>query len=313
MTIRSIVQSKPDGLVKKSTKQKAITAPQLQRRKDHSTKKTTKKITALTAYDFTTARLLDEAGIDLILVGDSLANTFQGQENTLPVTLDEMIYHTRCVRRGVNRALLVADMPFMSYQVSVEQALLSAGRLIKEGLAAAVKLEGGLAVADQIRAIATAGIPVVGHVGLTPQSFHKMGGHRIQGRESASSSSQAVAAPEQVLQDALSVAEAGAFAVVLEGIPSELAAQITATLNIPTIGIGAGVGCDGQILVVSDLLGLDEDFCPSFVKRYASLAKVVKEAVSAYISDVKQEVFPGREHSFFEEITETSKNSKKRA
>jgi 3-methyl-2-oxobutanoate hydroxymethyltransferase len=249
------------------------------------------KLTMLTAYDATFARLLDEAGIEMLLVGDSLGMVVQGQENTLSVTLEEMIYHTRCVARGTKRAMVVGDLPFMSYQISPAQALESAGRLMKEGGAHAVKLEGGEEVAPQIAALVRAGIPVVGHLGLTPQSVHAMGGFVVQGR-----------APEQaqaIKRSALALQEAGACSIVLEGIPAALAEEITASLSIPTIGIGAGVGCDGQVLVIYDLLGMSPDFKPRFVKHFADLFTAISEAVGTYRDEVKKTEFPQAEHSFF--------------
>ena len=242
----------------------------------------------LTAYDATFARIFDEAGIDVLLVGDSVGNTVQGGETTLPVTLDEMLYHTRLVARVTRRALVVGDMPFGSYQVSAEDAVRSAVRFVKEGGAAAVKLEGGRRVRDAIARIVDAEIPVMGHVGLTPQSIHKMGGYRVQGRG---------AARDAVIADALAVQEAGAFAVVLEGMPAELALEITAQLAIPTIGIGAGVACDGQVLVLHDLLGLT-DWTPSFAKKYANLGQLASQAARAFADDVRQRKFPGDEHSY---------------
>jgi 3-methyl-2-oxobutanoate hydroxymethyltransferase len=249
------------------------------------------KLTMLTAYDATFARLLDEAGIEMLLVGDSLGMVVQGQENTLSVTLEEMIYHTRCVARGTKRAMVVGDLPFMSYQISPAQALESAGRLVKEGGAHAVKLEGGEEVVPQIAALVRAGIPVVGHLGLTPQSVHAMGGFVVQGR-----------APEQaqaIKRSAIALQEAGVCSIVLEGIPAALASEITASLSIPTIGIGAGVECDGQVLVIYDLLGMSPDFKPRFVKHYADLFTSISEAVQTYRDEVKQAEFPRSEHSFF--------------
>jgi 3-methyl-2-oxobutanoate hydroxymethyltransferase len=248
------------------------------------------KIVMVTAYDATMGRLVDAAGVDAVLVGDSLGMVVQGEANTLSVTLDHAVYHTRCVSRAVKRAHLIADMPFMTYQVSPDQALISAGRLIQEGRAQSVKLEGGVGVADAIRKVVSAGIPVVGHVGLTPQSVHAMGGFRVQGRTHD--------AAERVLNDALAVEEAGAFLIVLEGIPRDLAAEITDRLTIPTIGIGAGVACDGQVLVCNDLLGLDLSFAPKFVKRYARIEEVAVEAFQQYAAEVRAGVFPGPEHGF---------------
>lgn len=251
-------------------------------------------IVALTAYDFPFGRIADRAGVDLILVGDSLGMVVQGFDNTLPVTMDEIVYHSRMVARARQRALLVADLPFLSYQVSTEDALRNAGRLVKEGAAEAVKLEGGIAVADTLNAIASVDIPVMGHIGLTPQSVHRMGGHKVQGRRRGSGAGQR----ERVIEDALAVEEAGAFAVVLEGIPAELATEITERLTIPTIGIGAGVGCDGQILVLHDVLGLTDGFRPKFAKSYADLWSVASDAVAGYVADVRGRTFPTDAHSF---------------
>ncbi|HJZ87210.1 MAG TPA: 3-methyl-2-oxobutanoate hydroxymethyltransferase [Polyangia bacterium] len=249
-----------------------------------------RKIAMLTAYDATFARLLDEAGVDVILVGDSLGMVIQGHENTLPVTLDEMIYHTRAVARGVGRAHLVADMPFLSYQASVEEAVRSAGRLLKEGGAHAVKLEGGAEMADQVRHMVRVGIPVMGHVGLTPQSVHAMGGFKVQGKTAD--------AGERIKEDAHALEQAGAYAIVLEGMPAPLAAEITAGLEIPTIGIGAGPSCDGQVLVIYDLLGMNDAFKPKFVKRYEHFAQRIRGACSEYIEEVRAGKFPSAEHSF---------------
>ncbi len=248
------------------------------------------KISVLTCYDFPTARILDGCGIDMLLVGDSLGVVVAGHENTLPVTLDEIIYHTRAVVRAEPKGLVVADMPFLSYQVDVSEARRNAGRLVKEGGAAAVKLEGGENVAATIRAVVDMDIPVMAHIGLTPQSIHRMGGYRVQGK----SDEQA----QRLLADAAAVEAAGAFAVVLEGIPQKLAARITAELAIPTIGIGAGVHCDGQVLVIHDLLGLCEKYSPKFVKKYADLRPIIADAVARYIAEVKGGDFPTDAHSF---------------
>lgn len=248
------------------------------------------KIAVLTAYDYPFARIMDQAGIDVILVGDSAGSVVAGYDNTLPVTMDEMIYHTRAVARSAEKALVVADMPFMSYQVDLADARRNAGRLVKEGGAHAVKLEGGVPVAETIRTIVAMDVPVVAHIGLTPQSVHRMGGFRVQGREDAQAN--------QLLADARAVAEAGACAVVLEGIPASLAAEITAELSIPTIGIGAGVACDGQVLVIHDILGLCEKYSPKFVKRYADVSGIIREGIDEYIREVKEGSFPGPEHSF---------------
>jgi 3-methyl-2-oxobutanoate hydroxymethyltransferase len=265
-----------------------ITVPDLERMKVAG-----ERITMVTAYDWTFARLLDAAGVELLLVGDSLGNVVQGHDTTLPVTLDEMVYHTRMVARGARRALVVGDLPFGSYQSSPERAVESAVRLVKEGGAAAVKLEGGLGMAATIEAIARIDVPVMGHVGLTPQSVHRMGGHKVQGRRHG----HAVGGRERILDDARAVEEAGAFAIVLEGIPLDLAADITAELTIPTIGIGAGVYCDGQVLVLHDLLGLSAR-APKFAKAYAALADAVVDAAGAYVREVKTGVFPTDAHSF---------------
>ncbi|MBW2386865.1 MAG: 3-methyl-2-oxobutanoate hydroxymethyltransferase [Deltaproteobacteria bacterium] len=246
-------------------------------------------ITMLTAYDFTFARIFDVAEIDLLLVGDSLGNVVQGVETTLPVTMDEVVYHTRMVARGAHRALVIGDMPFGSYQVSSEDGVRNAIRLVKEGGAAAVKLEGGVKVAGTIERIVDAEIPVMGHVGLTPQAVHRMGGFRVQGRGEAGRL--------RVLDDARAVQEAGAFAVVLEGIPADLAKEVTAELMIPTIGIGAGVHCDGQVLVMHDLLGLN-DWSPSFAKQFANLGAMASKAARSYADEVTHRKFPDTEHSY---------------
>jgi 3-methyl-2-oxobutanoate hydroxymethyltransferase len=248
------------------------------------------KISMLTAYDYPIARLLDEAGIDVILVGDSLAMVGLGYETTLPVTMDEMLHHVRAVSRGVKRALVVADMPFGSFQVSVEEGVRNAGRFLKEAGAHAVKLEGGREVADLTRRLTGIGIPVMGHLGLTPQMVHQFGGFKVQARSAA--------AAERLLEEALLLEEAGIFSLVLEGIPWQVAEVITAELRIPTIGIGAGLSCDGQVLVTNDLLGLFDDFTPKFVKRYAQLKETITAAFARYHEDVKAEQFPGLEHAF---------------
>jgi len=262
-----------------------ITVPHIQKMKQRG-----EKMTCLTAYDYTFARILDEAGVEMLLVGDSLGCVVQGGQNTLAVTMDEMIYHTRAVVRGRKRALVIGDMPFMSYQVGKEQALQNAGRFFKEAGAEAIKLEGGVAVRESIQAIVNAGMPVMGHIGLTPQSVHQFGGYKIQGREKNRR--------EMVLCDATAVEEAGAFAVVLEGIPLDLAQEITERLAIPTIGIGAGAHCDGQVLVIHDMLGLFDDFTPKFVKRFADVKSVMTGAVKEFIGEVKERKFPAEEHSF---------------
>jgi 3-methyl-2-oxobutanoate hydroxymethyltransferase len=250
------------------------------------------KIVAITAYDATFARLFDEAGVDILLVGDSLGMVVQGQDNTLPVTLDEMIYHARAVARSRPRAHLVVDLPFMSYQASIEMALASAGRVLKETGCEAVKLEGGTAVIPQISACVAAGIPVMGHLGLTPQSVHVFGGFRVQGRS--------VVAQERLLNDAQQLEQAGAYAVVLEGVPSELAARITQSLSIPTIGIFAGPECDGQVLVCYDILGLQPNLHLRFVKRYAELGVATINAARDFIQEVQLGQFPDTAHSVAE-------------
>ena len=248
------------------------------------------KITCLTAYDYSFARILDAAGVDILLVGDSVGSVVQGQANTLPVTLDEMIYHTKAVVRGRTRALVVGDMPFLSFQVSKEQAVQNAGRFLQDAGAEAVKLEGGVAMRKTIAAITRVGIPVMGHVGLTPQSVHRFGGYKIQGKDKERR--------KTIVNDALAVEEAGGFAIVLEGMPAELAQEITERLTIPTIGIGAGSNCDGQVLVIHDMLGLFDDFTPKFVKRYADLKSIMTGAVESFIKEVREQKFPGEEHSF---------------
>ncbi|MBQ7004296.1 MAG: 3-methyl-2-oxobutanoate hydroxymethyltransferase [Oscillospiraceae bacterium] len=253
-------------------------------------KQSGEKITMLTAYDYSTARLMDSCGVNAILVGDSLGMVMLGYENTLRVTMEDMIHHTRAVTRGAQNAFVVADMPFMSYQVSVEEAVRNAGRLMKEGCAHAVKLEGGAAVAEQIRAIVDAGIPVVAHIGMTPQSVNAFGGFKVQGKDYEKARS--------IIEDALRVQEAGACAVVLECVPSPLAALITEQLRIPTIGIGAGSDCDGQVLVYQDMLGMYSDFIPKFVKRFTNVGDLMKEGFSAYIDEVKKGSFPQPEHGF---------------
>lgn len=248
------------------------------------------KIVCVTAYDYTFAKLADKEA-DIVLVGDSLGMVVQGEDHTLKVTLEDMIYHSRCVAKGVTTAHLCVDMPFMSYQVSAEKALENAGRLIQEGSAHSVKLEGGLPILRTVEKIVTAGIPVLGHIGLTPQSIHQMGGYRVQGKTSSQR--------DALRQDALALQDAGAFAVVLEGIPSELAQSITESLTIPTIGIGAGPHCDGQVLVLHDLLGLNLDFQPKFVKQFAQLGKTAEEALKAFAQEVRASQFPSQEHSYY--------------
>jgi 3-methyl-2-oxobutanoate hydroxymethyltransferase len=249
-----------------------------------------RKITMLTAYDYPFAQIVDEAGIDAILVGDSLGMVVQGLDNTLPVTMDEMIYHTRMVSRAVKNALVIGDMPFMSYQTGKEEAVRNAGRFLKEAGASAIKLEGGAEVAEQIRAMTRAEIPVMAHVGLTPQSIHRMGGYKVQGKTGE--------AAKRLLEEAHIAEDAGAFALLLEAIPLELAEKITKELSIPTIGIGAGPHCDGQVLVLHDVIGMFERFVPKFVKRYANLKDDALKAIKTYRSEVERGEFPSEEQSF---------------
>ncbi|MBI4508787.1 MAG: 3-methyl-2-oxobutanoate hydroxymethyltransferase [Deltaproteobacteria bacterium] len=253
-------------------------------------KKASDRITMLTCYDASFARLLDDAGVDILLVGDSLGMVIQGHQTTLPVTLDEMIYHARAVARGTTRAQVVGDMPFMTYQASLDDAMRAAGRLVKEGGAEAVKLEGGAQHAELVYRLVSAGIPVMGHIGLTPQSFHQLGGFKIQGRDAT--------AAQRLVDDARSLEQAGAYSLVLEGIPREVAADVTHVLSIPTIGIGAGSECDGQVLVIYDLLGMNDEFKPRFVRRYENLAMRIRTAVDEYIADVRSGQFPSEDESF---------------
>lgn len=276
-----------------------------------ASKGSAQRITALTAYDYTFARLFDSAEIDILLVGDSVGTVIQGHETTLPVTLEDMIYHTRAVRRAVRRALVVADMPFLSFQISIERAVEAAGRLLKEGGAQAVKLEGGVAIADTVSRLVALDIPVMGHVGLTPQSVNRMGGFQVQGRAGTAAGAAPIAGSrERVLQDAVAVAEAGAFAIVLEGVPVDLAKEITARVAVPTIGIGAGPACDGQVLVSYDMLGLNPWFTPRFVKRYMDGGALVTEAAKRYIAEVQEGAFPAAEHSFAKARIDTKKREK---
>ena len=248
------------------------------------------KISMLTAYDYTTARLLDEAGVNTILVGDSLGNVILGYEDTISVTVEDMIHHSAAVARGAKNALVVTDLPFMSYQTSVYDAVVNAGRLMKEGRAGAVKLEGGKEVCPQIRAIVSAGIPVVAHLGLTPQSINTFGGFKVQGKTEA--------AAKKLIEDAKAVEEAGAFLLVLECVPAKLAKLVTESINIPTIGIGAGAGCDGQVLVYQDMLGMFTDYVPKFVRQFANVGEVMKGAFSDYIKAVKDQSFPAEENTY---------------
>jgi 3-methyl-2-oxobutanoate hydroxymethyltransferase len=264
-----------------TTSSRPVTVPDFLAAKAHG-----KRLAVLTAYDYTMARLLDVAGVDGVLVGDSVGMVVQGGTNCLAVTLEEMIYHTRLAARGVRHALLISDMPFMSFQVSAQQALENAGRLVKEGGTHAVKLEGGVRTAPAIEAVVGADIPVMGHVGLTPQSVHRIGGFRVQRDEA------------ELMEDAQSVEQAGAFALVLECVPADLARKITSLVRIPTIGIGAGGGCDGQVLVTHDILGLFDDLRPKFVKRYADVGQAIVKAVAGFCQDVRAGTFPGAEHEF---------------
>jgi 3-methyl-2-oxobutanoate hydroxymethyltransferase len=271
--------------INKKIEDKAVTTLRLQEMKNSGT-----KISCLTAYDALTASIFDEVGIDLLLVGDSLGNVFQGEETTLPVTLEQTIYHTKAVVKGAHRALVVSDMPFMSYQVSANEAFRNAGRLMKEAGCSAVKLEGGKPVTKAVRKMTEAGIPVMGHLGLTPQSINKFGSYRARGKD-----------PEEakhIIDDAKRLQDAGIFALVLEKIPAQLAKEITEMLEIPTIGIGAGQHCDGQILVYTDMLGLTVDFNPRFVRQYAQLNKIYHDSVKQYIQDVQTNNFPNESESY---------------
>ncbi|MCC6553348.1 MAG: 3-methyl-2-oxobutanoate hydroxymethyltransferase [Polyangiaceae bacterium] len=261
-----------------------VTVPEIRSRKGAA------PLAMVTAYDFTMARLLDEGGADLLLVGDSLGMVVQGHATTLPVTVDEICYHGRAVARGARRAHVVGDMPFMSFQPSPLHALESAGKMMKEGSFESVKLEGGEEVAEHVRRIVAAGIPVMGHVGLTPQSVHAMGGFKVQGKGED--------AAERVIADARALEEAGVYAIVLEAIPPDLAEEITASVSVPTIGIGAGAGCDGQVLVCYDLLGMFREIKPKFAKRFAEVGDLIVEATRSYVGEVQSRAFPGAEHSF---------------
>lgn len=253
-------------------------------------KKNGEKLTMLTAYDYTTAKLLDESGVDSILVGDSLGMVVLGYDDTLSVTMEDMIHHSAAVARGAKNALVITDMPFMSYQTSVYDAVVNAGRLVKEGKAQAVKLEGGIEFCEHIKAIVKASIPVCAHIGLTPQSINAFGGFKVQGKGKEEA--------QRLLDEARAVEEAGAFAVVLECVPAKLAKKISESISIPTIGIGAGAGCDGQVLVYQDMLAMYSDFKPKFVKQYAQVGNVMKDAFRQYIAEVKSGAFPSEEHTF---------------
>lgn len=248
------------------------------------------KISMLTAYDYTMARIIDQAGIDIILVGDSASNVMAGNETTVPITLDHMIYHTSCVVKGAERALVIADLPFMSYQVTTKEALNSAGRMMKEAGAHAVKLEGGKTIVDTVKKIVDAGIPVMGHLGLTPQSIYKFGTYKVRAQEEQEA--------DELIRDARLLEEAGVFSLVLEKIPAGLSERVTAELSIPTIGIGAGVKCDGQVLVIHDMMGMNKEFSPRFLRRYADLHTIMTEAVQNYIKDVKTLQFPGKDEQY---------------
>lgn len=253
-------------------------------------KRNGEKISMLTAYDYTMAQIIDQAGIEIILVGDSASNVMAGFDTTVPITLENMIYHTSCVVRGVDRALVIADLPFMSYQVTPKEALISAGRMMKEAGAHAVKMEGGKSIISTVKKIVDAGIPVMGHLGLTPQSIYKFGTYKVRAKEEE----EAVT----LIEDAKLLEQAGCFSIVLEKIPASLADKVSKELSIPTIGIGAGVGCDGQVLVIHDMLGMNKDFSPRFLRRYADIHSVMTKAVQGYIKDVKSKDFPNSEEQY---------------
>lgn len=250
------------------------------------------KISMLTAYDFTMAQIMDQAGIEVILVGDSASNVMAGYETTVPMTIEHMIYHTSCVVRGVHRALVIADMPFMSYQVTAKEALINAGRMMKEAGAHAIKLEGGKSVVDTVQRIVDAGIPVMGHLGLTPQSIYKFGTYKVRATDNEEA--------DTLIRDAKLLEEAGCFSIVLEKIPARLAERVTNEISIPTIGIGAGAGCDGQVLVIHDMLGLNKEFNPRFLRRYADLHTIMTDAIGNYIKDVKSKDFPNKDEQYGE-------------
>lgn len=270
---------------KRSSRQDKVTTQTVVQMKEQK-----EKISMLTAYDYTMAGIVDSAGIDVILVGDSASNVMAGYDTTVPMTLDHMIYHTSCVVRGVDRALVIADLPFMSYQVTAKEALISAGRMMKEAGAHAVKLEGGSSISKTVKKIVDAGIPVMGHLGLTPQSIYKFGTYKVRAKEEQEA--------EELIEDARKLEKAGVFSIVLEKIPSPLAEKVTAELSIPTIGIGAGPHCDGQVLVTHDMLGLNKEFSPRFLRRYADLHGEMSGAVQRYISDVKQGDFPNENERY---------------
>jgi len=275
---------------------KRVTTTQLLKMKARA-----EKIVMVTAYDYPTARLVDEAGVDVVLVGDSLGMVVLGHETTLPVTLEDMIHHAKAVVRGVNRALVAVDMPFMTFQTGTTDALRNAGRILQESGAAAVKLEGGVDVCPQVRALVSAGIPVIGHLGLTPQSINVFGGYKLQGRDEE--------AAERILSDAQALEHSGVCSIVLECVPEDLARKITAAVSVPTVGIGAGVHCDGQVLVLHDLLGIAGNVQPRFVKQYARVGEVIREAVEKYAEEVRESKFPGPEHSFASEEPSSASSS----
>ena len=277
-----------------SSRERGKKLPHVTTRKLREMKGQGEKIAMLTCYDYTTARILDRSGVDILLVGDSASNVFSGHDTTLPITIEEMIYHAKAVVRGVqaetSRAMVIIDMPFMSYQLSSEEALRNAGMIMKDNECDAVKLEGGKVIADTVKRITDVGIPVMGHLGLTPQSIYKFGSYKVRAREEKEA--------EELLRDAALLEKAGAFAVVLEKIPADLAAKVTESISIPTIGIGAGCGCDGQVLVINDMLGLNTEFHPRFVRKYADLDTVVHDAVSRYVEDVRKGDFPTERESY---------------
>lgn len=270
--------------------QKADRPPKITTQTVVEMKRRGEKISMLTAYDYTMARILDQAGVDVILVGDSAGNVIAGYETTVPMTLEHMIYHASSVVRGVDQALVIADLPFMSYQVTAREGLISAGRMMKEAGAHGVKLEGGSFIADTVKRIVDAGIPVMGHLGLTPQSIYKFGTYKVRAKDEAEA--------EQLLEDAIALERSGAFALVLEKIPAALATRVTQAVSIPTIGIGAGPNCDGQVLVTHDMLGLNKEFNPRFIRRYANLSETIREAVEHYIDDVKRVDFPNENEKY---------------
>ncbi|MET0595891.1 MAG: 3-methyl-2-oxobutanoate hydroxymethyltransferase [Polyangiaceae bacterium] len=269
----------------KGEKLRKVTVPEIRDRKSNGP-----SIAMVTAYDFTMARLLDEAGVDVVLVGDSLGMIFQGLPNTLPVTVDEICYHGRAVARGLGRAHLVGDMPFMSFHVSAAQAVENAGKMMKEGAFESVKIEGGIEVADRVAAMVSFGIPVMGHVGLVPQRVHAFGGFRVQGKTDE--------AADRIIADAIALEQAGVYAIVLEAMPAEVASRVTRAVSVPTIGIGAGRGCDGQVLVCTDLVGMSRGHSPKFVKQFAQVGDAVVDATRAYIDEVRAGTFPGKEHEY---------------